>query len=167
MARIDAGMRLPQKIISGGQAGADRGALDFAMVQGVNSGGFCPRGRRAEDGPIPARYTLTELGSPDYPPRTQRNVAESDATVIFNRGQTDSRGTSLTARCAKEAGKPFLVIRGCEEVAAGVDGLAAFLSAHKPVTLNVAGNSESKAPGMSAYVVAVLSALWARQKSLR
>jgi len=75
----------PAVIISGGQTGADRGALDFAIARGLPHAGFCPKGRKAEGGPIPARYRLTETGSADYPDRTRRNVEAADATTIFAR----------------------------------------------------------------------------------
>src|SRR5687768_1765349 len=72
------------KIISGGQTGADRAALDFAIAHGLGHGGWCPRGRRAEDGPIPDRYRLRETAEADYAVRTRENVMDSDATLIFS-----------------------------------------------------------------------------------
>ena len=71
------------KIVSGGQTGADRAALDWAISRGVPHCGWCPKGGRAEDGPIPARYCLEESGSANYLVRTERNVVDSDGTVIF------------------------------------------------------------------------------------
>jgi len=71
------------KIISGGQTGVDRGALDAAIGLGIPHGGWCPRGRLAEDGPIPARYVLSETDSPEYWLRTEQNVSDSDATLIL------------------------------------------------------------------------------------
>ena len=79
-------MALILKIISGGQAGADRAALDLAIESGLEHGGWCPRGRKAEDGPIPARYRLAETESANYRARTVRNVV-SDATLILNMGE--------------------------------------------------------------------------------
>src|SRR5437870_10377236 len=93
------------KIISGGQTGVDRAALDVALELGLPCGGWCPRGRRAEDGPIPERYPLQEMKSPAYPPRTARNVRDSDGTVILTRGQPD-RGTALTIELAERYRKP-------------------------------------------------------------
>ena len=72
-----------QKIISGGQTGVDRAALDLALEFGIPCGGWCPRGRRAEDGPINTRYPLTETSSTDYGVKTKRNVKESDGTLIL------------------------------------------------------------------------------------
>ena len=73
-----------KKIVSGGQTGVDRGALDAALPRGFPCGGYCPAGRRAEDGRIPARYPLEELSSPHYQVRTRRNVEESDGTLIIS-----------------------------------------------------------------------------------
>jgi hypothetical protein len=77
----------PSKIISGGQTGVDRAALDAAIELGIPHGGHCPRGRRAEDGRIPDRYQLTETDSAQYRVRTERNVLDADATLILCRGR--------------------------------------------------------------------------------
>jgi len=79
---------IPIKIVSGGQAGADRAGLDWAMARDITHGGWCPRGRLSEDGGVPSRYNLQETSSRKYPPRTQRNVAESDGTVVFTLDRT-------------------------------------------------------------------------------
>lgn len=94
------------KIISGGQTGADRGGLDAAMQYGVSHGGWCPRGRIAEDGIIPARYHLKEMASPEYLPRTKANAFDSDATVIFS--YSPPMGGSLkTITYAHHLEKPY------------------------------------------------------------
>ena len=98
-----------KKIISGGQTGADRGALDAALALGFECGGWCPRRRRAEDGAIPARYPLQEAPSARYPVRTRRNIEESDGTLIVARGAL-SGGTLVTARHAERLGKPCLTL---------------------------------------------------------
>jgi Circularly permutated YpsA SLOG family len=85
------------KIISGGQTGVDRAALDVALELGIPCGGWCPKGRRAEDGAIPDKYPVEENDSPEYPPRTARNVRAADGTLILTRGTPD-RGTALTVR---------------------------------------------------------------------
>lgn len=74
------------RVISGGQTGVDRAALDVALELGLPCGGWCPAGRRAEDGPIPARYPLTETAGADYVERTRRNVVEADATLVLCHG---------------------------------------------------------------------------------
>lgn len=146
------------KIISGGQTGADRAALDFALERSIECGGWCPRGRIAEDGTIPAKYPLQEMPSAEYPPRTKKNVEEADATVVFDApGKKPSRGTQLTVRCCREAGKPYVVLTGFPDVETDAAKLAAFLAQTKPETLNVAGNRESGTPGIYAHVLAVLA----------
>jgi hypothetical protein len=85
-----------RKIISGGQTGADRAGLDFAIEKGLEHGGYVPRGRKAEDGRIDDRCNLVELSTSSYPARTRRNIEESDGTVIFSLERLLSGGTKLT-----------------------------------------------------------------------
>ena len=101
--------RLPERIVSGGQTGVDRGALDAAIELGIPHGGWCPCGRLAKDGEIPARYGLTETESPDYALRTEKNVLDSDGTLILCRGRPRG-GTDLTLRLARQHDKPHLVL---------------------------------------------------------
>jgi hypothetical protein len=98
-----------EKIISGGQTGVDRAALDAAMELGIPCGGWCPQGRRAEDGKIPDRYPLQEASSPDYPLRTRLNVEDSDGTLILSRGSPQG-GTALTLKLSRKLNKPFLLV---------------------------------------------------------
>ena len=100
---------VPSKIVSGGQTGVDRAALDVALAVGIAHGGWCPRGRRAEDWVIPSQYLLTEADSLEYAVRTEKNVLESDGTLILCRGVI-SGGTKLTRQLALEHGKPCLVV---------------------------------------------------------
>ena len=93
------------KIISGGQTGVDRAALDVALALGLAVGGGCPKGRRAEDGIIPDRYPLTETPEPNYEARTRRNVEDADGTLILNRGKLDG-GTALTAATPARSASP-------------------------------------------------------------
>jgi len=146
-----------EKLISGGQTGADRGALDAALSIGFPVGGFCPKGRRAEDGVIPERYPLQETASAEYPQRTQWNVLEADATIIFTWGIPPSRGCALTDRLAKEAGKACGLIdikEMSEEEAAEI--VIAFIGHVGPLVLNVAGSRESKAPGIQTKVERIM-----------
>jgi len=108
-ARVAADLTLSLKIISGGQTGVDRGALDAALELGVICGGCCPTGRLAEDGQIPDRYPLTELPDGGYGERTARNVADSDGTLIIANGPL-SGGTRETVERCFEIQKPHLVI---------------------------------------------------------
>src|SRR5664280_2425978 len=97
------------KIISGGQTGVDRGTLDAAIAMGVPHGGWCPRGRLAEDGRIADCYQLRETDSPDYPSRTEQNVLDSDATLILYRGRI-AGGTEFTLRLAEKHERPHRIV---------------------------------------------------------
>ena len=97
------------KIVSGGQTGVDRAALDVALELGIPCGGWCPRGRRAENERIPDRYPLQETPWDGYPQRTEWNVRDSDGTLVLTHGEPD-RGTALTIRLAQQKKKPCLVV---------------------------------------------------------
>ena len=133
------------KIVSGGQTGVDRAALDAGLASGVPVGGWCPAGRRAEDGMIPERYPLLELDSPVYAARTEQNVLDSDATLILNRGDL-ADGTALTVQLARKYRKPFLVVQ-LEENADPV-AVAEWVRELGVKVLNIAGPRESKRPGI-------------------
>ena len=155
----------PPLIISGGQTGADRAALDFAISRDLTHSGFCPLGRKAEDGRIPAAYNLTETESADYPERTRRNVQLADATAIFASMPAQQLlrqrrgGSALTAREAIRAARPFVILSHFPDVAADAAELRSFLESHRPASLNVAGSRESSMPGIAAHVAAVLAAV--------
>lgn len=133
------------KIISGGQTGVDRAALDVALALGLPVGGWCPKGRRSEDGRIPDSYPLTETAERNYQTRTRLNIEDSDGTLILNLGKLEG-GTALTAKLAQQWGKPCRVValeKGIEPAA-----FRAWLDAHHITTLNIAGPRESKRPGV-------------------
>lgn len=140
--------RFCERVVSGGQTGADRAALDFAIRHGYVHGGWAPRGREAEDGPIPLRYQLTELPEGGYRQRTRRNVEESDGTMILNLGELDG-GMLATQGFARQLAKPNLVVP-LDAGATGelVSSALAWLQAHRIHTLNVAGPRESRRPGI-------------------
>jgi hypothetical protein len=146
-----------QQIVSGGQTGVDRAALDLALEVGLPCGGWCPKGRRAEDGPLPERYPLRETSTPAYPRRTALNVRDSDGTLILTRGAPD-RGTALTARLAERDGKPCLTV----DLAGRPDPaeVRAWLAANRIGVLNVAGPRESSSPGIYAEAKAFLRAVF-------
>lgn len=148
-----------QKVISGGQTGVDRGALEAALRRGFPCGGCCPKGRRAEDGPIPARFPLTELDSTDYLVRTRRNVADADATLILASG-TLTGGTRATETYARRAGKPCLVVDPDAVSADEPDSNTLTWLVRADVRiLNVAGPRESSCPGIAASAEAFVGAL--------
>ena len=146
------------KIISGGQTGVDRAALDFAIQHGCAHGGWCPRGRLAEDGGIPLIYQMRETDSAEYDERTGKNVLDSDATLIVARGKKLSRGTAFTQTCAKQHGRPLLVVCEQDGILQGAAALAKFLKQNRIRTLNVAGPRESQAPGLGKFVRELLEA---------
>jgi hypothetical protein len=138
------------KIVSGGQTGVDRGALDAALAAGFPCGGWAPAGRIAEDGPIPARYPLAELAG-GYEERTLQNVLDSDGTAILYFGELEG-GTRLTAQYCQEHRKP------CELLNAGrlnpkqaAREIVAFVAGNRIKVLNIAGPRASKWPGARDY----------------
>src|SRR5436309_8745409 len=102
------------KIISGGQTGVDRGALDAALAFEVECGGWCPAGRLAEDGTIPKRYPVMELANAGYAERTARNVANSDGTLVISKGEPIGGSRETIDRCV-EMQKPYPII-DCESM---------------------------------------------------
>ncbi|MGA9776822.1 MAG: putative molybdenum carrier protein [Limisphaerales bacterium] len=154
------------KIISGGQTGVDRAALDFAIRQGFEHGGWCPRGRLAEDGAIPPIYRLRETDTAEYDERTEKNVLDSDATLIVVREKELSGGTAFTKTCAEQHGRPRLVVCKRDGLSPGAAALSKFLMQNKVRTLNVAGPRESQAPGLGKFVRELLeAALVAKMKT--
>lgn len=154
---------VPEKIVSGGQTGVDRAALDAAIVLGIEHGGWCPRGRLAEDGTIPDDYNLSETESGNYSQRTEKNVLDSDGTLIFFRG-TLGGGTLLTANLAERHNRPRLTI-DLEEYSAGeVDQIRGcvfeWLQSNHVATLNVAGPRESQSPGIHQQVFELLTRIF-------
>jgi hypothetical protein len=143
------------RVVSGGQTGADRAALDAAIETGTPYGGWCPLGGMAEDHPEPPglleRYPgLKECDSPDPAVRTELNVRDSDATLILMPGGTiHSPGTALTEEIARRMGRPFAVIDPVAGLDAAVPGALTLLDRiPDDGTLNVAGPRESQSPGI-------------------
>jgi hypothetical protein len=150
-----------ERIVSGGQTGVDRGALDAALEHGFPCGGWCPRGRLAEDGEIPQRYPLVELDG-GYAERTLRNVLDSDGTAVLHRGELEG-GTRQTVLHCEEHGRPY-----CTLDAARVPpheagrALARFVERHAIRVLNVAGPRASKWPEAHEYARAAIGELLRR-----
>lgn len=154
-----------RKIISGGQTGVDRAALDFAMEHGVPHGGYCPKGRKAEDGRIPDRYQLVELTSPRYEERTEKNLLDCDGTLILDYGPLHG-GTKLTVDLCLKYLRPLHII-DLDEINA--DTKAAFwkwVNENAVRELNVAGSRESKKP-IYERAKACLELLFRDDKSLQ
>jgi hypothetical protein len=136
-----------RKVLSGGQTGVDRAALDFAMEIDLTCGGWCPKGRKAEDGIIPERYPLRETGSKAYSQRTEWNVRDSDGTLIITCGKPIG-GTALTIMFAAEIGKPRLVLDPDANTKDSVQNFHEWVKIYRINTLNIAGPRESTMPGI-------------------
>lgn len=134
----------------------DRAALDAALEAGLPCGGWCPKGRKAEDGSIAARYPLTETPSADYGQRTEWNVRDSDGTLVLNVGAL-AGGTAQTVDIARRLRKPCLVVDLAHPPEPS-EALA-WLDAHRIRVLNVAGPRESKSPGAYAAALRYLRGL--------
>ena len=148
-----------ERIVSGGQTGVDRGALDAALAAGAPCGGWCPRGRRAEDGAIPARYPLREAPNAGYFERTRRNVRDSHGTLVLCWG-TPRGGTAATVGLAARLGRPCLVIDMEDEDDAGAaDRVLSWIGEHGIGVLNVAGPRASSRREASARARAVIGAV--------
>jgi hypothetical protein len=148
----------PLTIVSGGQTGADRAALDWAIGRGVDHGGWCPRGRKAEDGRIPDRYRLTETPTDRYVERTEWNVRDSDGTVILSLAKTLTGGSSKTVQFAREQHKPYLHLSSAADAEHAAARLEAFVEEHGIRVLNVAGPRASTEPAIGEFVRATLDA---------
>jgi hypothetical protein len=146
-----------EKIISGGQTGADRAALDVAIRHGLPHGGWCPRGRKAEDGRISREFHLAETPSADYSQRTEWNVCDADGTVVFTLVSDASAGSLRTLEFAMKHGKPSLHLSrsggGGEDSART---LQKFVEKNRIAVLNVAGSRESEEPGIYQWVTGML-----------
>ena len=149
-----------QRIVSGGQSGADRAALDFAIAHGVPHGGWCPRGRLAEDGALERCYELRETPEEEYPQRTKWNVRDSDGTVIFSIAAELTGGSKLTAELAAKLGKPCLHLSELRDGQHAAARLRAFVSDHDIRALNVAGPRASNEPAVARFVIETMEKLF-------
>lgn len=143
-------------IVSGGQTGVDRAALDFALKHLIPCGGFCPKGRRAEDGRIPDHYPLTELPSPAYDERTRLNAEQSDGTLIIS-SLPLTGGTLYTQECVQRAAKPLLIMH---PETLEFEMMRDWLQKHQIHVLNIAGPRESTEPGIYAKTLVLLEAVF-------
>ena len=152
-----ASINAPFKLVTGGQTGVDRAVLDAAMALSWPIGGWCPLGRRAEDGPIQAQYPLSETPSEAYAQRTAWNVRDSDATLILS-SQPLTGGTAFTLACAGTQGKPVLVI---DPQPANIHAVSDWILQVRPRVLNIAGPRASEQPNVydqtHAFMLAMLS----------
>ncbi len=152
-------MKHLKKIISGGQTGADRAALDTAIKFNINHGGWIPKGRKTEDGPLSLKYDLMEMDTADYRERTKQNIIDSHGTVIISRGKLTG-GSLLTRTFAKVVGRPscYIDLLNCNEFEASLN-LQSFILENSIEVLNVAGPRISNDPGIYGDVKIILEAV--------
>jgi hypothetical protein len=141
-------------IVSGGQTGADRAGLDFALANGLPHEGWCPQGRKARDGPLPAHYLLQETPSGGYLQRTEWNVRDSDGTVVCTLADPPVGGSAKTIEFCQLHGKPCLHLHPGLETPE--QRLAEFVRRQRIQRLNVAGSSEEREPGLAAWTLLLL-----------
>lgn len=149
-----------KKIISGGQTGADRAAIDLAIKLSIPHGGWIPRGRKTESGPLPLKYQLTEMETADYPSRTKMNVVDSHGTVVLSRGRLTA-GSELTRVFAKVVGKPIchIDLAQNDSFEAAII-LQSFIMENQIEVLNVAGPRASRDPEIYFDVRSILEAVF-------
>ncbi len=148
--------RVFEKIVSGGQTGADQGALDAALELGHPCGGWCPKGRKSELGHIPDKYPVIEHDSSNYVARTEANVVDSDGTLIFTYGEPTG-GTRLTVDLVKKHKRPYYIFDvETESLNLTPEIIWKWGLDSNVFVLNVAGPRESKNPGTQILVKAVM-----------
>lgn len=147
-----------KKIVSGGQTGVDRAALDMAFAFDLDCGGWCPKERWAEDAPISPKYPLVETATREPSERTKLNVKDSDGTLVFIKTLPIDKGTQLTITEAKKFNKPLLVFT--LNLSNDIDSIHEWLTCYNIQTLNVAGPRESQNPGIYDDTCALLHQLF-------
>lgn len=141
-------------IISGGQTGAERASLNWAIKHSIPHGGWCPKGRNVDDGPLNTNYLLKETPSEENLERTEWNVRDADASVVFTLAAKAAGGSQKTISLARKLKKPYLHLnRGILAVS---EKLIVFLEKHNVKRLNVAGSLESEEPGIYDWLTASL-----------
>ncbi len=149
------------QIISGGQTGVDRAALDFALENKIDCSGWCPKGRRAEDGPIPLSYPLRETKEFRYSERTIKNVEESQGVLVFVDGKPD-KGTILALDHAEKRNMPIYIIHLTMNVEDQETGILNLLENNDISVINIVGACESNSPGIYNKTKAFLEELFSR-----
>lgn len=144
------------RIVSGGQTGADRAALDWAIANQIPHGGWCPKGRKAEDGIIASCYNLTETPLSEYSERTQWNVRDSDGTVVFSICEEIFAGTLLTVELAKKSEKPYIHLHRKLTYRNIINQFQLFLLKFEIANLNVAGSRASDKPEVYQFAREIL-----------
>ena len=145
-----------EKIISGGQTGVDRAALDVALTLAIPHGGWCAAGRQADDGPIPAKYQLVETAHLDHTVRSEFNIKGSDGTLMIYRGELHG-GTAYAVELAKHLDRPVLTLN--LEQTPSVASIIDWIKNHNIKTLHIGGQREINNPGIYAQAYTLINAL--------
>ena len=153
-----------KKIVSGGQTGVDQAALDFALENGIECGGWCPKGRICEAGKIPVKYPVKETENESYSFRTELNVRSSDGTLIFTKDYITGEGTALTIENCTALQKPYLSIEITDFDRKTKIGFRNWCFKNNVKILNVAGNRESHSPGIKNAVKKLMKILFETKK---
>ncbi len=148
-----------EKVISGGQTGVDRAALDAALALGIACGGWCAAGRQADDGPIPDRYPLQETADMDHTVRTEHNVRDSDGTLMLYRGSLQG-GTAYAVLMAGHLKRPVLALNLDQPT--DPDSVTAWVAQHDIRVLHIGGQRESSNPGIYTAARTLIDAILAR-----
>ena len=145
-----------KKIISGGQTGADRAALDVAIELNIPHGGWIPKGRKTEDGILPDKYQLKEMPTGSYPKRTEKNILDSDGTLIISHGKLTG-GSALTRKLAKKHERPWIHIDMDQApIFDAAEMVKSWIDRNNIQVLNVAGARASKDPEIYKITVEIL-----------
>ena len=148
------------KIISGGQTGVDRAALDIAISEGIPCGGSCPAGRAADDGPIPDKYPLLETADRDHMVRTENNVRDSDGSLLLYRDNLQG-GTAYAVEMARQMGRPAMTVDVNNPPP--IADVVGWIQTNRLQVLHIGGQRENSSPGIyqqaSAFIKSVLDAL--------
>lgn len=147
-------------IVSGGQTGADRSALDWAIARDIPHGGWCPAGRLAEDGKIGSAYNLKETPKAEYLQRTEWNVRDSDGTVVFSIGADLSGGSLATMKLVSQLGKPGIHLFRSQTPSENAAQLCRFIRKHEVKILNVAGPRASGEPQIGPFIHSIFDELF-------
>ena len=158
VAAAHGGLAFLRQIISGGDTGVARAALDWAMANGIEHGGWCPARRRADDGIVPPRYALREIDRNRSGPDIRANVACSDAMLVLNLGVLDGWTDRAVGVCRRKK-KPFLVVQIENVDESGLAAVHSWLLTHQVGVLYVAGPRESRRPGIAAATTRFLERL--------
>jgi len=155
-----------EKIISGAETGVGHGAMEFALGQGIPGEGYCVKGRKCEDGRIPARYLMIETDQTDYSYCIRKNVQISDGIMVLVRGGNQDEDTRYTIDCCRKLEKPLVIIDLAADIEQTHERILEWLDFHQINVLNIAGNKESQDSGICEATIEFLEKLFEVKKPI-